>query len=166
MALYTIIAAVGENNEIGAGGRLPWSLPADIRRFKELTIGHAVIMGHRTWDSLTVRPLPKRRNIVMTTSHYPIGNGAETAGKVQEAVAMTQNAENEVFVIGGAQIYSAFEPLSHKMYLTRVHASFAADTFFPIKDFSNWQLIEENFVSKNHENNFDITFQTYEKIDK
>ncbi|MBO4232519.1 MAG: dihydrofolate reductase [Bacteroidales bacterium] len=165
MPEYAIISAMGRNSEIGMNGRLPWHLPADMQRFKELTIGHTVIMGRKTWNSLSVKPLPQRRNIVMTTQPQLIGDTAETAKNVQEAVAMTQNAENEVFVIGGARVYSAFEKIARKMYLTRVHGSFAADTFFPITDFTHWRLIEENFIEKNINNNFDITFQTYEKID-
>ena len=165
MPTYAIISAIGKNSEIGINGRLPWNLPADMQRFKELTLGHTVIMGHNTWDSLSVKPLPNRRNIVMTTHPQLIGDTAEIAGDVQEAVAMTQNAENEVFVIGGAKVYAAFEKIASKMYLTKVNGSFAADTFFPITDFTHWRLIEENFIRKNNNNNFDITFQTYEKID-
>ena len=166
MAHYSIIAAVGENWEIGCDGWLPWNLPDDMSHFKELTSGHTVIMGRKTWETLTVRPLPQRRNIVLTSSPDNLFHGAETASNVCQAVAMTENSANEVFVIGGAAVFANFADIADKIYLTRVHGVFAADTFFPIQNLKNWHIIEEEFLKKNDINNFDLTFQTYAKYCK
>lgn len=144
--LYGIVA-VGKGNEIGFKGDMPWHLPEDLRRFKALTTGHPVIMGRATWESLPKRPLPGRRNIVLTRDTNYEASGAETARSLTEAIALCEGEETP-FVIGGGQIYRESLPLLTRLYVTRVESEWPqADTFFP--DFSGMTLasVSEQFVS-------------------
>lgn len=157
-----IIAAVGNRGEIGNNGELLCQLPKDMQRFKELTFGHTIIMGRKTWDSLPVKPLPGRRNIV-------ISHNINTAFPLCErfsspAEAMTKLERNEdVFVIGGAEIFKEFLPHTKTIYLTRILSDFDADVFFPEIDWKKWHLIEDVFVGKDEENPYDCRFQKWEK---
>lgn len=128
MAL-ALIAAVARNGAIGQGGSMPWHLPADLQRFKRTTLGAPIIMGRKTWDSIG-RPLPGRRNIVITRNPQWQAPGAETAESLRAALALAEGAE-QVFVIGGAQIYAEALPLADRLLLTEIDADFEGDTFFP-----------------------------------
>lgn len=133
--MITLIASVGENNELGREGDLCWYIREDLRRFKALTMGHAVIMGRKTWESLPKKPLPGRLNIVMsknpTPGPSPMREGCEnTVASVERALEMA--GEREVFIIGGESIYRTFLPLADRLELTRIFASDPkADKFFP-----------------------------------
>lgn len=129
----SIIAAMGKNKEIGRGGDLLWHIPDDLKRFKALTTGHPVIMGRKTWDSLPerARPLPNRTNIVVTRQQIEIP-GAIVASSVSEAIEKALELDQqEVFVIGGAQIYEQALPYTDRLYLTLIDDTNDADTFFP-----------------------------------
>lgn len=129
--MLSIIVAAAENFAIGKNNDLIWHISADLRRFKALTTGHTVVMGRRTFDSLPSKPLPKRRNIVLTHDlafQYP---GVEVAHSVEEVLNCAK-ADEELFVMGGAAIYRQLLPHAHKLYVTWVHASYPdADVFFP-----------------------------------
>jgi dihydrofolate reductase len=127
-----LVAAVARNGVIGRDGGIPWRIPEDVARFKELTTGHAVVMGRRTWDSLPerFRPLPGRRNVVVTRNAGWRADGAERAGSVEEALALLAD-EERVFVIGGAEIYAEALPHVDEIFLTEIDADVAGDTFFP-----------------------------------
>ena len=127
-----LVAAVARNGVIGRDGGLPWRLPEDVRRFKGLTTGHAVVMGRRTWDSLPerFRPLPGRRNVVVTRNAAWSASHAERAGCVEEALALLAG-EERVFVIGGATVYAEALPLADELVLTEIDADVEGDTFFP-----------------------------------
>ena len=127
-----LIAAVAANGTIGLDNRLPWRLPEDLRRFKALTLGHPVVMGRRTWDSIG-RPLPGRTNIVVTRSTRFAAPGALIAHTLDEALAAAAAAD-EVFVIGGGDLYRAALPLAHRLLLTEIRRDFAGDAFFPAFD--------------------------------
>jgi dihydrofolate reductase len=127
-----LIAAVAANGTIGLGSHLPWRLPEDLRRFKALTLGHPVIMGRRTWESIG-RPLPGRTNIVVTRSTRFAAPGALIAHTLDEALA-TAAAADEVFVIGGGELYRAALPLAQRLLLTEIRREFAGDAFFPAFD--------------------------------
>ena len=146
----SIIVAVAENFAIGLNNQLLFHLPEDLKRFKRLTTGKALIMGKRTFYSLPKAPLPNRRNIVVTDIQGEIFPGCESAYSVNEAIEMVQN-EQEAFVIGGGMIYRQFYPLAGKLYLTLVHKELDADTFFPEIDYSEWKEIsrEDCFDDKN-----------------
>lgn len=139
--IVSLIAAVSENSVIGRDNGLPWRLPADMRHFKSLTTGHAVVMGRRTYDTLT-EPLPDRRNIVVSRDPTRRYRGAEVVGSLNEALALAAG-DDEVFVAGGAEIYRLALPRADRIYLTVVHATVEGDTFFPDVDLDEWQLAED-----------------------
>ena len=131
----SLVAAVAPGGVIGAAGGLPWRIPEDLRRFRELTTGHSVVMGRRTWDSLPerFRPLPGRRNVVVTRNAAWTGEGAERAGSVDEALALLAG-EERVFVIGGGELYAAALPFADELLLTEIGEEHAGDTLFPAWD--------------------------------
>ena len=135
--MISIIVAIASNNAIGKNNDLLWHIPADLKRFKLITSGHPVIMGKRTWESLPRRPLPNRRNIVITDIQGETIEGCEMAYAIDEAIAMCDPAE-ENFIIGGASVYRQFLPHADRLYLTLVKKDFDADVFFPEIDFSQW----------------------------
>ena len=130
-----LVAAVARNGVIGRASGLPWRIPEDMRRFRELTIGHPVVMGRKTWDSLPdrFRPLPGRRNVVVTRNAAWLGEGAERADSLEEALRLVGDAER-VFVIGGGQLYGAALPLADELLLTEIDLAVEGDTFFPAWD--------------------------------
>lgn len=138
------IVAAGNNGAIGRRGDLPWHIAEDMRRFKSLTMGHPVIMGRRTWESLPKRPLPGRRNIVVSRNPDFRAEGAETAPSVVAAIALCA-ADEIPFIIGGGEIYAAAFPLLTEILMTRVDTSVEdADTFFPTVSTDEWSLSEES----------------------
>jgi len=134
MATVSLIVAAAANNVIGVDGDLPWHISDDLKRFKALTSGHTVIMGRATWESLPFKPLPKRRNLVLTRQDTYAAdgakNGAEIFSNLEDALASCAG-EEEVFIMGGGQIYAQAMEIAHKIYLTRVHESIKGDTVFP-----------------------------------
>jgi len=128
----SLIAAIGKGRELGINGKLLWHLPDDMQRFKILTTGHPVIMGRKTWESLPerFRPLPGRVNIVVTRQTHYEATGAIITDSLEAARAAAAGA-NEIFVIGGGELYAAALPLANRLYLTLVEAAVEADTFFP-----------------------------------
>lgn len=127
--IISIIAAVASNGVIGRDGGLPWHLPVDLRRFRELTVGHAVIMGRKTYESIG-RPLPDRRTIVMSRQPYAGPSGVVVAGSLQGALALAAG-ESEVFICGGGEIYRQALPLADRIYLTRLDRPYEGDVQFP-----------------------------------
>lgn len=130
-----LVAAVARGGVIGRSGTVPWRLPEDLRRFRELTTGHAVVMGRKTWDSLPerFRPLPGRRNVVVTRDPSWSAAGAERASSLEEALALLA-AEPRVFVIGGGELYAQALPLADDLYLTELDLEVEGDTVFPSWD--------------------------------
>ncbi len=139
----SLIAAVARNGVIGKEGGLPWRLPADLKRFKAVTTGHAVIMGRRTWEEIR-RPLPGRRNIVLSRDPAFLAPGAEVVPDLAEALARARaSQDDEGFVIGGAQLYAAALPLVDRLHLTRLDYDAEGDTLFPPLDLSPFRLVSE-----------------------
>lgn len=138
--LLCIIAAVSSNGVIGAGGKLPWRLPEDLGFFKAQTLGCPVIMGRRTWESIG-KPLPGRRNIVVTRNSRWQAAGAATAASLEQAIAQCAG-EARVFVIGGGELYRAALPLADRMLLTEIQREFAGDVRLPDFDRGEWQEVE------------------------
>jgi len=139
----SIIVAIGKNREMGKGGKIPWHISEDFKRFKRITLGHSVIMGRKTWESLPIKPLPGRYNIVITRdAKYTIQNAKNVAivRSLEEAITEGKKVkQNELFIIGGGQIFNQSISLADKLYLTIIDASFDADTFFP--DYSNFKRV-------------------------
>ena len=159
----TLIAAVAENRVIGLAGTLPWRLPQDLKRFKRLTLGHAVLMGRRTFESLA-GPLPDRRMIVLTRRRGWRPQGAEVARSLDEALELAKRGgEQELFVIGGAAVFAEALPRADRMYLTLVHATVKGDTLFPEFDEAQWELVEEERHEADERHAYPFTFRTYER---
>lgn len=162
--ILTLIAAVARNGVIGMDNRLPWHLPADLKHFKELTTGHAVIMGRKTWESLPekFRPLPGRRNIVVTRNGDYCAKGATVSMSLPDALAAAGG--DEAFVIGGAELYKAALPLADRLQLTEIDAAYEGDTWFPAIDTSVWR--ESAREVHRDEAGLGYAFVTYRKIDR
>ncbi|MFN8990622.1 MAG: dihydrofolate reductase [Betaproteobacteria bacterium] len=145
-ARISLIAALASNRVIGRQGTLPWHLPDDLRRFKAITMGHPVIMGRRTWESIG-RPLPGRRNVVITRQAGYQAAGAEVFADLNGALAAVAGAP-EVFVIGGGELYAAALPLAHRLHLTELHQSVEGDAHFPPFDPAHWtQTMRESHTA-------------------
>jgi dihydrofolate reductase len=158
--IVSLIAVVARNGAIGRGNALLWRLPEDLRHFKRTTLGHPVVMGRKTWDSIG-RPLPGRRNIVVTRDPQWQASGAERAGSLDEALALARN-EARLFVIGGAQIYAQALPIADELVLTEVDADAAdADTFFPAWDRA--AFTREPGDEHRSEQGFTYRFVTYQR---
>jgi dihydrofolate reductase len=132
-----LVAAVAANGVIGNGGRLPWRLPEDLRHFKELTLGHPVIMGRKTWESLG-KPLPGRENLVVTRTAAYEAPGASVCASLDAALALCAG-EPVAFVIGGGELYAAALPLADGLVLTEIHRDFTGDAWFPEFDRAAWR---------------------------
>lgn len=158
--MISIIVAVAENGVIGDRNTLLWHISEDLRRFKTLTTGHPVIMGRKTCESLG-RPLPNRRNVVITRSETQIA-GCEVVHSLDEALALFP-ADEEVFVIGGAQIYAEALPIADRFYLTRVHRDYEGDTHFPDWNPAEWRLTETESHPCGAEYPYPFTFEVYER---
>jgi dihydrofolate reductase len=152
----SLVVAASSNNVIGRDGGLPWHLPDDLRQFKRLTTGKAVIMGRSTYESIG-RPLPDRRNIVMTRNADYVADGCDVVSSVSEAMDAVEGAE-EVMIIGGGQVYRDFLPLANRIYLTRVQAEVEGDTYFPEIDEAAWRLVssEHHAADEKHRYAFDV----------
>lgn len=137
----SIIVAMAQNRAIGRNNQLLWHISADLRRFKAITMGHTIIMGRRTYQSIG-RPLPGRRNIVVSRNPSFSAEGCTVAQSLEAALALCP-AGDEAFVIGGGQIYAQALPLAHRMYITLVHSDMEADTFFPEYDPAQWRVVAE-----------------------
>lgn len=158
----SIIVAVASNNAIGKDNKLLWHISEDLKRFKKITAGHTVIMGKNTFYSLPVRPLPNRRNIVITDVKGETIPGCEMAYSIDEAIAMAdENSEN--FVMGGASIYRQFFTTVQKLYITWVKKDFDADTFFPEVKENEWKLEESNSQTETHPEGLEYTFTIYSR---
>ena len=161
--IISLIAVLGKNNEIGKGNELLCHLPADLKRFKTITLGHTVIMGRKTFDSLPKGLLPNRRNIIISRDPELKIKGAEVYSSLDYAFLKAIN-DVEVFIIGGAQIYAQTLPFADRLYLTKIHAAFPeADTFFPSINWSHWNEISRETFPADEKNPYPFSFLEYEK---
>ncbi|WP_353083894.1 dihydrofolate reductase [Flavobacterium sp.] len=159
--MITLIAAAAENNALGKDNDLLWHLPEDFKRFKQITSGHYIIMGRKTFESFP-KPLPNRTHIIITRQEEYLVEGCLVVHSLEEALEISPQNE-EVFIIGGAQIYEQALPFADKIDLTRVHIELDADAFFPEFNTSEWNLVfsEKHFKDEKHQ--YDFTFETYIK---
>ncbi|MEX0986654.1 MAG: dihydrofolate reductase [Bacteroidales bacterium] len=158
----SIIVAIAENNAIGKENRLLWHLSDDLKRFKKLTTGHTVIMGRNTYLSLPNGALPDRRNIVITDKPDETFDRCIMAYSMDEALELA-GEKDECFIMGGGMVYGQMLPVAGKLYLTKVHKAFDADTFFPEIDYSEWNEVESEFVDEGGKNEFPHTYYLYER---
>jgi dihydrofolate reductase len=160
--ILTVIVAVADNGIIGRAGDLPWHLPADLRRFKQLTVGHPIVMGRKTWESIG-RPLPGRTSIVLTRrEEYPVPEGVLRARSLDEALALVPDAD-EVFVIGGEAVYAEALARADRLHRTRVHAAPAGDARFPEIDPTGWKLVRSESREPDARHEHALTFETWER---
>ena len=159
--MITIIAAAAENNALGKDNQLIWHLPTDFKRFKQITSGHYIIMGRKTFESFP-KPLPNRTHIVITRQKNYNPQGCIIVNTLIDALQSCPKNE-DVFIIGGGEIYKQSIDFADKIELTRVHGIVDADTFFPNIDLEKWKMSFEEFHPKDTTHNFDFTFQTFLK---
>ncbi len=164
----SIIAAVAANGVIGRDGRLPWKLSDDLQRFKQLTMGHTIIMGRRTWESIG-RALPGRRTIVVTRQvAYQVADGVQIAGSLEEALlAAKACGETETFVVGGAELYREALPEADRLLFTEVAADVEGDTYFPVNfdtfEWDSWVCLETEAHEADSRNDYAFVFVTFER---
>jgi len=161
--MTTIVVAMGEKNGIGFENRLLWHLPKDLKHFKEITSGHPVIMGRKTYESIG-KPLPNRTNIVVSRKTDWFGEGILIVGSIKEAVKFAKKIDEEIFIIGGGKIYEQTMEIADRLEVTLVKAELEADTYFPKIDPKVWKKTDETCHEKDEKNPYDFCFQTYEKI--
>ena len=159
--IITLIAAAAKNDALGKDNDLIWHISEDLKRFKRLTTGHAIIMGRKTFESMP-KALPNRTNIVLTRNKNYKADGALVTSTVEEALDLAKE-DNQPFIIGGAQIYSLFMEYCDRIELTRVHHEFEADVFFPKIDASKWNISKKEFVSKTENQPYSYSYITYDK---
>lgn len=159
--IVSLVAAAGLDDGIGKDGRMPWHLPADLRHFKRLTLGKPVIMGRRTLESIG-RPLPERRNLVITRDRSFRTPGVEACHSLEEALALAEPA-SEVMIVGGGEIYRMAWPRADRIYLTRVHLQTSADTFFPEVEPREWREASREEHRADGNNPVDYTFLVFER---
>jgi dihydrofolate reductase len=160
--MISIIVAVSEDWGIGKDNELLWHISEDLKRFKKLTSGNAVIMGKKTWESLPRRPLPGRKNIVLTDDPHESIENSVTAYSIDDALDKCGPAE-EIFIIGGGSIYRQFMPIADRLFITHVHKKAPADIFFPEIDRSVWEIIEKEEFKTDESNNIHYTYTIYER---
>lgn len=153
------IVAVSDNGVIGRDNALPWHLPADLKRFKNLTMGHTIVMGRKTFESIG-RPLPGRTSIVLSRRGYDPPEGVLVAGSLDEALDMC-GEDTEVFVIGGASVFREALPRCDRIYLTRVHADIEGDTTFPLESIRGWTLRDDERHAPDEKHPYAYSFQVY-----
>jgi dihydrofolate reductase len=161
--IISVIVVSGKNNEIGKGNQLLCHLPADMKHFKEITSGHTVIMGRKTFESLPKGALPNRRNIVISRQKEWKREGTEVYPSLDSAFIKLID-ESEVFVIGGAQIYEQVLPVADRIYFTKIHADFPdADAFFPAINFREWKELSRETFPADEKNPYPFSFIEYAK---
>ncbi len=161
MKSFSIIVAIAENYAIGKDNQLLWHIPEDLKRFKQITSGHCLIMGKKTFESLPVRPLPDRISIVLSDIPGDEIEGCIMAYSIDEATEKCR--DDECFVIGGGMVYRQFLPIADKLYITWVHKVFDADTFFPELNLDEWKLIESEKHGPEGKNDFSHTYAVYKR---
>jgi dihydrofolate reductase len=161
--IISFVVAADEGNVIGKNNSLPWHLPNDLRYFKNLTWGMPILMGRKTFDSIG-KPLPGRRNIVITRSGEWQHAGVDTVHSIEAALALAQADDvKEIFVIGGAEIFKTAYPFAYRLYLTRVHHRFEGDVFLPEINEQEWHKVKETAAGKDDKNAYDHTFEVWER---
>ncbi|TPD68270.1 dihydrofolate reductase [Flavobacterium microcysteis] len=157
--MITLIAAAAENNALGKDNAMLWHLPDDFKRFKEITTGHHIIMGRKTFESFP-KPLPNRTHVIITRQKGYTQEGCIVVDSMENAIAACPK-EEDIFIIGGGEIYNLGMPFADIIELTRVHESFEADAFFPEINRNEWELISEEYHPADEKHKVDFSFQTF-----
>ena len=160
--MISIIVAVSEDWGIGKDNELLWHISEDLKRFKKLTFGNTVIMGKKTWESLPRRPLPGRKNIVLTDDPQEVIDSSITAYSIKDALSKSEKNE-EIFIIGGGSIYRQFMPIADRLYITHVHKIAPADIYFPEIDLNIWEITEKEEFKNGENDSIPYTYTIYER---
>lgn len=164
--MISILVAMDKDGLIGKDNDLPWRLPNDLKYFKQLTTKHTILMGRKTYESIG-RPLPNRTNVVLTRNKDFQPEGCKVVHSVEEVQKLfKEDTNDEVFVIGGSDIFKLLLPFTDRLYITRIDESFEGDTFFPEIDFDNWNLVSKEQGEKDENNPYDYYFCIYDKKSK
>jgi dihydrofolate reductase len=160
----SIVVILSTNNVIGRDNQLPWHMPADLKRFKNLTMGHHILMGRRTFDEIK-KPLPGRVNVVITRDHHFAVEGVAISRSIDEAISKAEAAgDKEIFLIGGGEIFKQVIHRADRMYITRIHADIEGDTYFPeFDDVNEWKLVDAEHFEADEKNAYPYSFLTYER---
>jgi dihydrofolate reductase len=160
--MISFIVALDQNRAIGKDNQLPWHLPEDLKFFKRTTMGHPIAMGRKTHESIG-RVLPGRENIVITRQHNYQCEGCTVFSSIDEFVTYSQKQNNEIFVIGGAEIFRETLIFANRLYITYINETFAGDTFFPPFNQQDWVLTSVEKGIKNEKNPYDYEFRIYDR---
>lgn len=161
--MISLLVAMDRNNVIGFENDMPWHLPNDLKYFKEKTTGHTIIMGRKTYDSIG-RPLPNRKNVILTRQTTEFPNDVEVIHSIEEIYEWQKSHPNEeLFVIGGGDIFKQVLPFADRLYITKIDEAFEGDTFFPKFSLSDWKLTTSIKGEKDSKNNYDYYFQQYDR---
>ena len=160
--MISLVYAISQNGVIGKNGGLPWHVPSDLKHFKAVTMGKPVVMGRKTWESLPKRPLPGRQNIVVSRKAGFIAEGADVVGSAEEAISKAGVAP-EVCVIGGAELFRGFLPSVDRIYLTRILANVAGDTFMSELSPNEWRELERKTHARGERDSAAFETITYER---
>jgi dihydrofolate reductase len=163
--MISIIVAVSDDWGIGKDNELLWNISEDLKRFKRLTMGNTIIMGKKTWESLPKRPLPGRKNVVLTDDPKECVDGSVTAYSIEDSLGKCDKSE-EIFIIGGGSIYRQFMPFADRLYITHVHKKAPADIYFPEIDMNIWEVVEKEEFPVSETVAIPYTYVVYERIKK
>ena len=162
MTIISFVLAAGRNDVIGKANGLPWHLPADLRYFKKVTLGHPIIMGRKTFDSVG-KALPGRLNVVVTRSESFAPEGVIVLRSIEEALERDY-ACDEVFVVGGSEIFRQAMPRANRIYLTRIDHDFEGDTYFPKMNPDEWKLVSREAHEPDEKNKWPYAFEVWERV--
>ncbi len=160
---WTLVVAMANNGVIGRDNGLPWKLRSDLLRFKARTMGHCLVMGRKTYESIG-RPLPGRQTIVVSRSGFEVSEPAIAVVASLQEVAPRVDPGRQIMVVGGAQLYAAALPLCDSMWITRVLANVDGDTYFPTVDWSHWRMVSTEFVDADERNELASEFQEWQRV--
>ena len=155
--IISAIVAMSENQVIGRDNQLPWHLPADLKHFKQITLNHTILMGRKTYESIG-KPLPNRRNVILTQDSSFKAAGCEIVHGLPSALAF-----EDLYIIGGAQVFELCWPYIHRLYLTLIHQQIEGDAFFPSLDLKQWRLVSREDHQADAQNAFEYSFLVFEK---
>lgn len=159
--MISLVVAMTENRVIGRDGGMPWRLSHDLKRFKKLTMGHHLLMGRKTYESIG-RPLPGRTTVVISRTASYDDPSIRCARSLEQAIEFAREDE-EIFITGGAQIYELALPLVGRMHVTKIHCQIEGDTYFPAVDWEQWQRVDQEHHTADDKNDYDYSFLTYER---
>jgi len=160
--MISLLVAMDQNRIIGKDNQLPWHLPEDLSYFKKVTMGHPIIMGRKTFESIG-RVLPGRQNVIVTRNLHFSHDGCIVLHSIEEVKAFADTANGEVFVIGGSEIFQEILPYADRLYITKIEHTFSGDAYFPDFNEADWMLISSEKGPKNEKNPYDYYFQVYER---